>query len=229
MKSYKKNSCCFLLICVFSLFSCRKVVEVEDISGQKMVKINTSAEKDKHLILDLRDNAEYKNGHLDFALNIPLKELKTRVGEIEDLNNIPIYIYANNADESFVASQTLCEHGFWSIFNAEGVDEYSYDLVKYNVIRVNEVRLRKANSSICIIDYRTPSAYQAEHFKDAINISVGEIPNNLHLLPKDKNAPIIMYCNTGITSAWGAKELMELGYNDVSVVLEGAVTETFKK
>lgn len=224
-----KKLCFVYAIAIFCLLSCGKKIIVEDISGQKMTKINTTKDKDKHLILDVRDNASYKKGHLDFALNIPLEDLSDRVGEIVDLKNLPIYIYADTADDSFPASQVLVENGFEHIFNAEGINEYSYELVKYNVIRVHDVRHRPDSSSFFLIDYRTPSSYQMEHFRGAINIPVGEIPNKMNLLPKNKNRPIVFYCNTGTTSAWGARELIDLGYTNVYVVLEGAISEVFEK
>ncbi|MGP1520766.1 MAG: rhodanese-like domain-containing protein, partial [Treponema sp.] len=81
--------------------------------------------------------------------------------------------------------------------------------------------------SFFLIDYRTKTSYNAEHFRNAVNIPIGEIPNNIDILPKDKNRPIVIYCNTGITSTWGAKELLEMGYTNVSAVLEGAISESF--
>lgn len=214
---------------VFLLFSCAKMVVVEDISATKMIKINTSKEKDSHLILDLRSRELYRKGHLDFAINIPKDELPQRVGEIIDLKSRPIYIYARNADESFEAAQTLVNAGFETIFNAEGTEEYPYELVKFHTIRVFDIRHGVNSGCYFLIDYRTKSSYQQEHFKGAINIPVGEIETNQRLLPRDKNRPIVVYCNTGITSMWGAKELVDMGYTNVSVVLEGANSDVFVK
>jgi len=215
----------YLLVLLF--FSCTKIVVVEDISATKMIKANTSKEKDSHLILDLRSRELYQKGHLDFAINIPKEELSQRIDEIIDLKSRPIYIYARNADESFEAAQTLVNAGFETIFNVEGTEEYHYELVKFNTIRVFDIRHGVNSGNYFLIDYRTKSSYQQEHFKGAVNIPVGEIEPNLHLLPRDKNRPIVVYCNTGITSMWGAKELMDMGYTNVSVVLEGANSDIF--
>jgi len=217
----------FSFIIIFA--SCKKRVIVEDISGFRMVSINDSKNKDEHLILDVRSNEDYKKGHLEYALNIPMDELKARVKEIEDLKHLPVYIYGNNADESFASAKILVENNFENIFNAEGTDEYLYPFVHFNTIRVYELRNNPALNDYFLIDYRTRTSYQAEHFKASVNISIGEISTNLNLLPKNKNKHIIMYCNTGITSTWGAKELIELGYKNVSVILEGAISETFIK
>jgi rhodanese-like protein len=217
----------FLLFIFLLFISCSKAVYVEDISGTRMQKINTSNEKDKHLILDVRPYHSYKEGHLEYAINIPKSDLERRIVEIIDLKNLPIYVYGKNADSSFPATEILVKHGFENIYNAEGIDEYNYELVYFDTIRVRDVRNSVNSDSFFLIDYRTKTSYNAEHFKNAINIPIGEIPNNVNILPKDKNRPIVIYCNTGITSTWGAKELVELGYKNVSSVLEGAISENF--
>ncbi|MGP1437468.1 MAG: rhodanese-like domain-containing protein [Treponema sp.] len=217
----------FLSLGLLFFVSCSKIVYVEDISGTRMVKINTSKEKDKHLILDVRPYHIYKEGHLEYAINIPKSDLERRIVEIMDLKHLPIYVYGKNADSSFPATKILVQHGFQNIYNAEGIDEYNYTLVSFDTIRIYEVRHNINSDNFFLIDYRTKTSYNAEHFKDAINIPIGEIPNNINLLPKDKNRPIVIYCNTGITSTWGAKELVEMGYKNVSAVLEGAIAENF--
>ena len=215
----------FLLFYFLLFISCSKAVYVEDISGTRMVKVNTSKEKDSHLILDVRPYHSYRNGHLEYAINIPKSELERRIIEIMDLKDLPIYVYGKTADSSFPATEILVKHGFQTVYNAEGIDEYVYDLVYFDIIRVHSVRNSVNSDSFFLIDYRTKTSYNAEHFKNAINIPIGEIPNNIGVLPKDKTTPIVIYCNTGITCTWGAKELVEMGYENVSSVLEGAVTE----
>jgi Rhodanese-related sulfurtransferase len=219
----------FLLFYFLLFISCSKAVYVEDISGTRMVKVNTSKEKDSHLILDVRPYHSYRNGHLEYAINIPKSELERRIIEIMDLKDLPIYVYGKTADSSFPATEILVKHGFQTVYNAEGIDEYVYDLVYFDIIRVHSVRNSVNSDSFFLIDYRTKTSYNAEHFKNAINIPIGEIPNNIGVLPKDKTTPIVIYCNTGITCTWGAKELVEMGYENVSSVLEGAVTENFAR
>lgn len=217
----------FLLFYFLIFISCSKAVYVEDISGTRMVKVNTSKEKDSHLILDVRPYHSYRNGHLEYAINIPKSELERRIIEIMDLKDLPIYVYGKTADSSFPATEILVKHGFQTVYNAEGIDEYVYDLVYFDIIRVHSVRNSVNSDSFFLIDYRTKTSYNAEHFKNAINIPIGEIPNNIGVLPKDKTTPIVIYCNTGITCTWGAKELVEMGYENVSAVLEGAIAENF--
>lgn len=217
----------FLLFILLISVSCSKIVYVEDISGARMVRVNTSKDKDKHLILDVRPFHMYKEGHLEYAINIPKAELERRITEIMDLKALPIYVYGKNADSSFPATEILVKYGFQNIYNAKGIDEYNYELVYFNTIRVYDVRHSINSDSFFLIDYRTKTSYNSEHFRNAVNIPIGEIPNNIDILPKDKNRPIVIYCNTGITSTWGAKELLEMGYTNVSAVLEGAISESF--
>lgn len=219
----------FLLFSLLLFVSCSKAIFVEDISGTRMVKVNTSKEKDTHLILDVRPYHSYKNGHLEFAINIPKSELERRIVEIMDFKDMPVYVYGKNADSSFPATEILVRHGFQTVYNAEGIDEFAYELVHFDTIRVYTVRNSINSDSFFLIDYRTKTSYNAEHFKNAVNIPIGEIPSNIDVLPKDKTTPIVIYCNTGITCIWGAKELVEMGYENVSAVLEGAIAENFAR
>ena len=183
----------FLLFSLLLFVSCSKAIFVEDISGTRMVKVNTSKEKDTHLILDVRPYHSYKNGHLEFAINIPKSELERRIVEIMDFKDMPVYVYGKNADSSFPATEILVRHGFQTVYNAEGIDEFAYELVHFDTIRVYTVRNSINSDSFFLIDYRTKTSYNAEHFKNAINIPIGEkitiTPRVFYLTTDGSNIP----------------------------------------
>ncbi|KKR77066.1 MAG: Rhodanese domain protein [Candidatus Levybacteria bacterium GW2011_GWA2_40_8] len=57
--------------------------------------------------------------------------------------------------------------------------------------------------------------YEGEIEKTDVFIPYDEIEKNLDKLPKNKNAKIVLYCQTGRMSAIAAQRLTKLGYTDV--------------
>ena len=66
--------------------------------------------KDDVTLVDVRTPAEYTIGHINGAVNIPLDELRKRLGEID--KNKPQYIYCQSGHRSYLASRILIENGF---------------------------------------------------------------------------------------------------------------------
>ena len=62
-----------------------------------------------------------------------------------------------------------------------------------------------------ILDVRTVLEYNKSHFKDAHNIEVNDLRNNLNSILKDKE--ILVYCHSGLRSYIACKILQANGYN----------------
>lgn len=73
-----------------------------------------------------------------------------------------------------------------------------------------------------LIDVRTSLEYDQEHLKDAINISVETIANEIEEEVPDKDTKIIVYCRSGNRSATAAQTLVDMGYKNVYDL--GAIT-----
>ena len=54
-------------------------------------------------------------------------------------------------------------------------------------------------------------------------IPYDKIPDNLDKLPKDKTTKIVLYCQSGRMSEIAAKELVQLGYTQVSHLSGGMI------
>ncbi len=65
-----------------------------------------------------------------------------------------------------------------------------------------------------IVDVRSKGEFESGHIKNAINISVDQLKNNLHKL-KDKNIPVITCCASGMRSASAKSILLANGYTQV--------------
>lgn len=213
---------------LFLFFSCSKIVYVEDVSGSRLSKINVKENRNDILVIDTRSYDKYKTGHLNYAINIPFEEMEKRISDIADKRDTSIYIYDENDDLSFKAAEILVKHRFSKVFNAEGLSQYNYPLVQYDIIRANEIKKYQINNNAVLIDYRTEQAYMDGHFSGAVSIPIGHISECIDILPEDKNQMVIFYCNTGISSVWGAEELVNMGYTSVAAVLEGILDKEFQ-
>lgn len=99
----------------------------KNIDGAKAEEIMKDA-KDL-LILDVRNDKEYNEGHIENAVNIPVTELEKRLGELD--KDKTILVYCNVGRKSAEASSILQKDGFSKVYNSiDGVKEFDFTLVK---------------------------------------------------------------------------------------------------
>ena len=85
-------------------------------------------------IVDVREKGEYAVGHLKNAVNIPLSELRERIGEIP--KDRLVYLHCRSSQRSYNAIMALQQHGFDNVVNIAGsylgicLYEYAQDVLK---------------------------------------------------------------------------------------------------
>jgi rhodanese-related sulfurtransferase len=62
------------------------------------------------LLLDVRDRDEFEGGHVPAATNIPLPELRSRLGELQKHRRIRLY--CGVGQRAYYAASMLQQHGF---------------------------------------------------------------------------------------------------------------------
>jgi len=72
------------------------------------------------MILDVREDAEFKSGHLLNAKWIPLGKLSERIGELERYREKPIVVVCRSGNRSSSACATLAKQGFTQAYNLAG-------------------------------------------------------------------------------------------------------------
>lgn len=77
------------------------------------------------------------------------------------------------------------------------------------------------NKDFYLINVHTP--YEGEIEKTDTYLAYNRIENYLNKLPKDKNAKIVLYCQSGRMSEIAAETLASLGYSNVSNLVGGMV------
>jgi rhodanese-related sulfurtransferase len=72
------------------------------------------------LILDVRDKAEYAEGHLPRARHIPLEELSKRIDEIGKYKEKPVLVTGKAGPRSGAAARVLKQAGFTTVYQLRG-------------------------------------------------------------------------------------------------------------
>lgn len=86
------------------------------------------------VIIDVREENEFANGHLKNAKNIPLSQFRERMHEIP--KDVPVYIHCRSAQRSYNAVMALENSGYDNVYNISGsflgisLYEYYQDITK---------------------------------------------------------------------------------------------------
>jgi rhodanese-related sulfurtransferase len=72
------------------------------------------------VILDVRSMAEFKDGHIVNAINIPLNGLGNNIKQLEKHRTQPIVAVCRSGSRSGAACRTLRKHGFENVKNLRG-------------------------------------------------------------------------------------------------------------
>ena len=76
------------------------------------------------VILDVRTVAEYNDGHIEGAINIPVEELATRLSELD--KNDEILVYCRTGNRSTTAVEIMKDAGFTKIYHMyEGISVWT--------------------------------------------------------------------------------------------------------
>lgn len=76
--------------------------------------------RDAARVVDLRDGAEFRAGHISGSLNIPLKDLPTRIGELAGAENSPVVLVCKQGQFAGGAGKSLREKGFTQVYRLAG-------------------------------------------------------------------------------------------------------------
>ena len=80
----------------------------------------------KTIILDVRSEEEYNNGHIESSINLPLDN-------IEDINykkDTKIIVYCQSGNRSKQAALKLIDMGYTNVYDMGGITNWPYDIVE---------------------------------------------------------------------------------------------------
>ena len=84
--------------------------------------------KDDVIILDVREDGEYNNGHIEKAINISLNDIINKKIDIDKDKTILVYCQSGNRSKE--ASSKLSSLGYENIYNFGGINDWPYEVVK---------------------------------------------------------------------------------------------------
>jgi rhodanese-related sulfurtransferase len=87
-------------------------------------------------------------------------------------------------------------------------------------ISVAQAAQKQAQGAL-ILDVREPSEWAQFHIPGATLIPLGDLPNRLNEVPKDRE--VVVVCRTGNRSAQGRDILLQAGYTNVTSMAGGMV------
>jgi rhodanese-related sulfurtransferase len=72
------------------------------------------------VVLDVRDAAEYKSGHINNARHLPEGELDSRMKELEKIKSKPIIVSCGRGNRSMNVANRLRKLGYPEVFSLRG-------------------------------------------------------------------------------------------------------------
>jgi molybdopterin/thiamine biosynthesis adenylyltransferase/rhodanese-related sulfurtransferase len=98
--------------------------------------------------------------------------------------------------------------------------------VKHEIEEVDAGRARDLldSDSSAVVDVRERDEWDEGHLPGAVHIPRGHLESRIEAAVPDRSGPVVVYCASGNRSAFAAKTLEELGYENV-VSLTGGFTD----
>jgi molybdopterin/thiamine biosynthesis adenylyltransferase/rhodanese-related sulfurtransferase len=96
-------------------------------------------------------------------------------------------------------------------------------LVKSQIIEIDPSRVRELiGEGVAIVDVRETEEFAAGHLPGAKHVPRSYLETRIEAAVPDRDAQIVLYCQSGNRSAWGARTLEEdLGYTHVASMTGG--------
>lgn len=81
------------------------------------------------VLLDVRSKAEYEEGHIEGAINIPLNNLAYEIeNEVPDTDTM-ICLYCRSGVRVITAGHILYDLGYENVYNMGGINAWPYEIV----------------------------------------------------------------------------------------------------
>ena len=93
---------------------------------------------------------------------------------------------------------------------------------------IEEVDARRANEllaedSYAVVDVREQAEWDEGHLPGAVHVSRGNLESRIEQVVPDRSQPVLLYCASGNRSAFAARTLDELGYENVVSLAGGFI------
>lgn len=80
---------------------------------------------------------------------------------------------------------------------------------------------RAAQDDALLVDVREMTEWQEGHIVGAVHVPRGHLESRIEAAAADRSRPLVIYCASGVRSLFAAKQLEEMGYQDVASMAGG--------
>lgn len=84
---------------------------------------SSGADRAKHLIIDVRTEAEWNNGHLEGAVLIPYESIEKKIGAVSRDKSARIHVYCRSGRRSRIAMESLVRLGYKDVVNLGSLED----------------------------------------------------------------------------------------------------------
>ncbi|MCB0033311.1 MAG: rhodanese-like domain-containing protein, partial [Anaerolineales bacterium] len=208
----------------------------------KTVEDLTAALDAGAFLVDLRQPEEFAEASIPGAVNIPLRELFSRLDELPA--DQPIIVHCASGHRAALGLTALQTVGYTNVRSfSPGIkgwlaaQETTAEVPTFDVVAATDVYLSAMpdgymvikdvdsfngimdSGQAVLIDVREEAEYAEGHIPNAINIPLRTLTENLAAIPTDM--PVVVYCASGHRAAMATSALHMLGYSNVRTFAPG--------
>ena len=81
------------------------------------------------ILIDVRTQPEYNEGHIENSILIPLDELESRIINVVKDKNTKLFVYCKSGGRSKTASNLLIDLGYTNVYDLGGILDWKYDII----------------------------------------------------------------------------------------------------
>jgi rhodanese-related sulfurtransferase len=176
-----------------------------------------------HAIIDARSKEEYSAGHIPGSLSNAFRDaFAVWLGWLVPAESELMFVTGGTPVDDLVDQSLLVGYerfagwldGGIRAWAASGRELATTELV--DASRARKYLLEGATS----LDVREKDEYRDGHVEGALNVPLGELAANAHLIPRDK--PVLVYCGHGERASTAASLLEMAGFRDL-INLDGGL------
>jgi rhodanese-related sulfurtransferase len=188
------------------------------------------------ILLDLRDETQYKNEHIIDSINIPLSKILSLPKALIANKGYVLITESGDANTINTAMNILLNNDYKNIYYLDGGfemwkkkfnptindgDQKSFtDQAKVTYITSDDLKKRmEVEKNLIIIDVRKNTEFSTGHLPEAINIFLDDLEKKRKELPLGKS--IILYDANVLGAFKGGVRLFDLGFSNTFALSDG--------
>jgi len=169
------------------------------------------------MVIDARTTDEYAAGHIPGALHNPFREsFGVWLGWIVPENARLLFVTGDAPLEAIVDEALLVgyeDFAGWLTGGVEAWERSGRALARTGLVEADEARRALGNGAFAL-DVREPDEYALGHIEGALHIPLGDLPERIGEVPKDR--PAVVYCGHGERASTAVSLLERAGVEDAS-------------